>query len=117
MAEEPLNIAARLDQILRNAGHAITGVSIGDRSNKATWTVSPSSLQVSCQATIDGFDPLDPAHAAAEKAAERDRQLAAKALRALATAIHKRFKAQVATDPTTAAQWEASLLAEWDALP
>lgn len=46
----------------------------------------------------------------------RDKALAVKALKALAIATHKRFKAVVPTDTTTAAQWEASLRAEYDAL-
>lgn len=48
--------------------------------------------------------------------AERDRQLSVKAMRALATAIHKRLKATLPTDATTAAEWEAAIRAEWDAL-
>lgn len=46
----------------------------------------------------------------------RDKAFAENVVRALATAIHKRFKAQIPTDPTTAAQWETAIRAEWDAL-
>lgn len=53
---------------------------------------------------------------AAQLSAVRDKDLALRALKALATAVHKRFKAQVPTDPTTAAQWKAAIDAEWDAL-
>ncbi len=59
-------IAARLDQALKAAGVPITGVSIGDNQDNATWTVSPSSLQAQAQATIDAFNPNDPALALAE---------------------------------------------------
>ena len=45
---------------------AIVGVSIGDQANKATWRVSPASLQACAQPTIDAFDPNDPAHVTAD---------------------------------------------------
>lgn len=111
-----MSTARWLDRALKNAGVSITGVSIGDSANKATWKVSPANLQAAAQPTIDAFDPNDPAHVQADTVATRDRELAAKVMRALATAVHKRFKAQIATDTTTAAQWEAAIRAEWDAL-
>ena len=46
----------------------------------------------------------------------RERELALRALKALAVAIHKRFKASVPTDTVTAQQWENAIRAEWDAL-
>lgn len=47
----------------------------------------------------------------------RDRDLAMKVIKALAIATHKRFKAGGVTgDTVTAAQWEAALRAEYDAL-
>lgn len=46
----------------------------------------------------------------------RDKDLARKAIQALAIAVHKRFKTQIPTDSTTAAQWNAAIAAEWDAL-
>ena len=52
----------------------------------------------------------------AQRAVYRDQELARKAIVVLAVAIHKRFKAVVPTDTTTAAQWEAAVRAEWDAL-
>lgn len=60
------NIAARLDRVLRTAGIAIVGVSIGDEANRSTWRVSPFSLQSVSQPHIDAFDPNDPAHEEAE---------------------------------------------------
>ena len=48
---------------------------------------------------------------------QRDCELSVKVMRALAIAVHKRIKAVVPTDTTTAAQWEAAIRAEWDALP
>jgi len=59
-------IAARLDRALHAAGVLVTGVSIGDDANKATWTVQPPNLQGAAQPTIDAFDPDDPAHEQAE---------------------------------------------------
>ena len=56
-------LAGRLDKAIRAAGHAITGVSIGESANKATWTVRPPELQAVAQSIIDAFDPDDPAHA------------------------------------------------------
>ena len=46
----------------------------------------------------------------------RDKELAKRVIRALAKAIHKRFKAQIATDVTTAEDWAASICKEYDAL-
>ena len=64
------HLAARLDRAVRAAGVPIVGVSIGDPANRATWTVQPSSLQVSAQPTIDAFNPLDPAYETEELDAE-----------------------------------------------
>lgn len=50
------------------------------------------------------------------RAAERDKDIAKKAIRALAIATHKRLKVVVPTDTTTAAQWEAAIRSEYDAL-
>lgn len=60
------NVAGRLHTALTAAGVPITGVSIGDVVNKATWTVQPASLQVAAQPTIDAFNVNDPAHLTAE---------------------------------------------------
>ena len=76
-------LAQRLDRALKLAGVAITGVSIGDDANRATWRVQPSSLQAAAQPTIDAFNPDDPAYVTAEHDAEID---GLKPLRALAEA-------------------------------
>ena len=44
----------------------------------------------------------------------RDKELGARLVKALAVAIHKRFKAVVPTDTTTPTQWEAAIRSEWD---
>ena len=108
-----MSAAARLDRYLKSQGVAVTGVS---PTPSGGWRVYPPELQAQADAYIATFDPSDPAHAAYEKQQERDRQLAAKVIKALAIATHKRFKAQIATDATTAAQWEAAIRAEYDAL-
>ena len=59
-------IAAHVDRAIKAAGVAITGVSIGDPANKATWTVQPPTLQAAAQPTIDAFNPNDPTHEQAE---------------------------------------------------
>jgi hypothetical protein len=60
------NVAARLDRVLRTAGIAIVGVSIGDDGDRRTWKTSPVTLQIEAQPHIDAFDPDDPAHETAE---------------------------------------------------
>ena len=53
-------IAARVEWAIRAAGVDILGVSIGEDANKATWRVSPASLQAAAQPVIDAFDPEAP---------------------------------------------------------
>lgn len=60
------DVTAALDRAIRAAGVAITGVSIGDPANKATWAVRPVNLQSAAQATINAFNAADPAHDTAE---------------------------------------------------
>lgn len=55
----------------------------------------------------------DDANAAA---AIRDAQIRQRLFFALAVAVHKRFKRLIPTDTTTAAEWEAAIRNEWDAL-
>lgn len=81
-----MSYAARLDRVLRNAGFAIEGVSIGTEADRATWRVQPSSLQAACQPTIDTVDLNDPVLIRAEQNAEID---GLKALRALAQATYE----------------------------
>lgn len=78
-----MNVTAALDQAIKAAGVAIVGVSIGDPADKRTWKVQPPNLQSVAQATIDAFDPTDPALVIAEQDKEIDGM---KALRALAEA-------------------------------
>jgi len=80
------DIAGRLDRALRSAGIAITGVTVPDAANRATWRVQPSNLQAAAQPTIDSFNPDDPAHVTAEKHAEID---GAKMLRAALIATYE----------------------------
>ena len=60
------SMALRVHTALEAAGVVVTGVSVGDESDKATWKVQPPSLQSAAQPTIDAFDPNDPAHEQAE---------------------------------------------------
>lgn len=53
------NVAARLDRAMRTAGVPITGVSVGDVDDKATWTVQPSSAQGQAKPVIEAFDLAD----------------------------------------------------------
>jgi hypothetical protein len=61
-----VNLASRLDRVLRGAGLAISGVSIGTEADRQTWKVFPVSLQDAAQPIIDTFDPNDPAVVDAE---------------------------------------------------
>lgn len=62
----PSNLTANLFRAIVAANVPIVSLSIGDPTNKATWTVQPANLQSAAQATIDAFDPNDPALARAE---------------------------------------------------
>lgn len=61
-----MGLTAQVEAAIKGAGVAILGVSIGDAGNKATWRVNPENLQSAAQATIDTFNPADPAHEQAE---------------------------------------------------
>jgi hypothetical protein len=50
------NFAARLQTELVDAGIPVVGVSIGETMNTSTWTVQPSTLQVSSQPYIDAVN-------------------------------------------------------------
>lgn len=65
-----LTLADRLHRTLINAAVSIDGVSIGNRADKSTWRVSPSSLQSAAQPTIDAFDTSEAAERAFEDAQE-----------------------------------------------
>lgn len=61
-----LNLSRRLHDALQDVPLAVTGVSIGDPANKATWLVSPSALQGAAQAIINAFDTSQAAQTAWE---------------------------------------------------
>lgn len=61
-----MSLASQLDRAVKAAGVTIEGVSIGDPATKATWRVTPVHLQGAAQATIDAFNPADPAHEQAD---------------------------------------------------
>lgn len=63
-------LGLHLDRVLRAAGLAIDGVSIGNPADKTTWRVTPSGLQAAAQPYIDAFNPADPAHALADADAQ-----------------------------------------------
>ena len=60
------NIAHRLFVAVKAAVPPVESVSLGDVTNKATWKVTPAQHQAAAQATIDAFNPADPAHDLAE---------------------------------------------------
>lgn len=59
-------LTGHLRRAVRAVVPSVVDVSIGDSTNKGTWTVTPSSLQAQAQPVIDGFNPDDPAHAQAD---------------------------------------------------
>lgn len=77
----------------------------------ATWDVTALG-NLPTQAEIDAADAT--AGLAVIKAVQRDADIGRKAIKALAIATHKRFKAKIPTDATTADQWEAAIRAEYD---
>lgn len=52
--------AQRLYAAIRAAGVMITGVSVFDVTNRATWTVVPANLQADAQPIIDAFTIVPP---------------------------------------------------------
>lgn len=65
-----LNVEATIQDAIRAAGIPITGMRFPSIADKATWQVFPPSLQAAAQPIIDAFNPNDPAHDAAEQAAQ-----------------------------------------------
>lgn len=53
-------LAARLDQAIRAVLPALVSVSIVDDADKATWRVSPDTLQAQAQPIIDAFTVAEP---------------------------------------------------------
>lgn len=64
--------AERLTRVLQGAGVSVISVTIIDAANKATWMVTPSSLQAAAQPIIDAFNANDPAFAITEADAKTD---------------------------------------------
>ena len=99
-----LNIAQRLDRVLRAAGIAIVGVSIANEADKSTWKVSPATLQTAAQLHIDTFNPDDPVHEQAElDAAVRAYVDAERLISAVIWAVIDTFAA-----PATIAKYQAA---------
>lgn len=111
-----MGLAGQVSRVLTQAGVIVESVSIGDAMDKRTWTVRPVNMQAAAQPHIDAFNPTDPSHALLEAQQELDQELAKKVIKALTIATHKRFKAQIATDSTTALEWQNAIRAEYDAL-
>jgi hypothetical protein len=115
-------VAARLTRALQQAGIPILGVSIGQETDRATWRIDYAPA-ATAQHRTDGetlrqtFDPLAATEDQKDRQEERDQDVAKKIIRALAVAIHKRFKTGGVTgDTVTVAQWEAAIRSEYDAL-
>lgn len=74
-------INERLDQLLKAAGVVTTGIAIGRTDDKATWKVTPASLQGQAQPIIDAYTEPTP-HTVLEEDAEQ-RLMADKRFRAI----------------------------------
>lgn len=102
-------LAGYLDGAIRAAGVGIDGVSIGDDSNRATWRVTPETLQAAAQPIIDAFVMPTPAQMADEDA---QRETQDKKLQAVALALWEAIP-----NPTmTKAQLKARAIALYKAL-
>lgn len=86
--------AARLDAAIKTAGVAITGVSLGDISDRSTWRVSPDSLQTAAQPIIDAYVEPTAAQLADEDA---ERETGDKKLLAVALALWECIPAPLMT--------------------
>jgi len=103
-----VQLAERLERAIKAAGIAITGVSIGDHANKATWRVAPVSQQAAAQAVIDAFNPDDPAHVSAERDADAQRRADDVLARALARVVWdelQKMQPKVGQTPLTLTQF------------
>lgn len=103
------DLAIRLDQHVRSAGHAITGVSIGAVGDRATWKVFPSSLQGAAQAAINAF-VIPTEQQLADEAV--DREIDAKVLKAIVMEIH----AILPTPKPTLVQLRNNIIARYKSL-
>lgn len=107
------NLAARLEAAIKAVDPTITGVSIGDDTNRATWRVIPASRQSAAQPIIDAFNPNDPALVAAELTAQA--QLTSRQKDILTTcAMIVRARGIAAWNAMTTAQKVSAAFAEAD---
>lgn len=100
------SLASRLDEAIRAAGVAISGVSVGSDVDRSTWKVSPTSLQAAAQPTIDTFGMPTPNTLATEDAV---RDVDMKALKALVIEIYPYLGA----GKPTLAQLRANIIARY----
>lgn len=108
-----IHTAPRLDAAIRAGGIAIDGVSIGTAGTKATYLVTPASLQASAQSIIDAFD--DSASADAAYLNTSARVQASNGIAADTTALYKVLRAEAALmidEINTLRQWITSFKAE-----
>jgi len=80
-----MDLNARVDRYLRNAGLAIESVSIGSPGERSTWTVQPPHLQSAAQPHLDAY-VLPTAQELAEDEAMREADL--RILRAIVVELH-----------------------------
>lgn len=104
------NVAERLEKALRNAGIAITDVSIGNLDDRSTWKVQPASLQAAAQPVIDAL-VLPTAAQLLDEDAQRDVDV--KALKALVIEIYPFLGA----GKPSLVQLRANIIARYKALP
>ena len=78
------DLARRLDEALRGAGVPITGVFIGDDTNRSTWRVQSPALQAQAQPIIDAYVLPTPAQMLDEDA---ERETTEKKLQAISLAL------------------------------
>lgn len=95
------SLAAYLDAAVRAAGVPIEGVSMEDLNDRATWKVTPASLQPQAQPIIDAFVLPDAATVLAEDA---QRETSEKKLKAVALALWECIPAPTMTKAQLAAR-------------
>lgn len=88
------SLPARLERLIKGAGVAVSGVSVGTDSDRATWRVEPESLQAAAQPVIDAFQPMTAAQEADEQA---QMDVDARALKAVAMALWECIPAPLLT--------------------
>lgn len=87
-------LTAYIDEAIRAAGVPIDSISIGDYTNRATWTVRPVSLQAQAQPIIDAYAHPTPAQLLDEDA---ERETSEKKLLAVALALYECIPAPTLT--------------------